>query len=57
MSETSDNTFECVVCGGVFEKGWTEEEALSELSETFPGIPQDECSVVCDDCYKRMVGV
>lgn len=31
----SDNTFKCAVCEGVFEKGWSEEEAIKEMQDNF----------------------
>jgi hypothetical protein len=49
------DTFKCVLCGGEFEKGWSDDEAKDELDETFPGISTEECDLVCDDCYK-MIG-
>ena len=46
--------YTCAVCKETFETGWTNEEAEVELAETFPGYTPAECSVVCDDCYKKM---
>lgn len=49
------DTFKCEKCGGVFDKGWTDEEAVHELHTTF-GENEDvaDCAVVCDDCYKNL---
>lgn len=49
----ADETYTCAACGGVFEKGWSDEEALAEAAEVFPdwGGPMD---VVCDDCWNKM---
>jgi hypothetical protein len=44
--------FTCGVCKGVFDCGWTDDEARTELGENFPGIDVSACGVVCDDCYK-----
>ena len=49
------DTYKCAVCGGVFEKGLTEEEAQAELKENFGDIPVSECDIVCDDCYQEIV--
>ncbi len=49
------NEYRCAACGCVFEKGWTDEEAVAELNNNFPGFTTDECAVVCDDCHKQMV--
>ena len=48
------DTYKCSVCGGIFEKELSEEEAEKQLEEEFPGYTKDECEIVCDDCYKAM---
>lgn len=48
------NEYKCAICGGVFEKGWDDEEALAELNDNFPNVEIEDCDVVCDDCYKKM---
>lgn len=50
-----DNEYECAMCGGVFEKGWTDEEAAKELSEVFIGYTPDDSELVCDDCYRKFM--
>ncbi len=45
--------YTCAYCKGVFDKGWTDEEALAELADEF-AVSVECCDVVCDDCYKRM---
>ena len=50
-----DNEYKCAMCGGVFEKGWTDEEAMEEYKENdFPdtGTPLE---VICDDCYQEFM--
>lgn len=51
----TDNTYTCEACGGIFPKGWSDEEANAEALETF-GIEADdpEAALVCDDCYMAM---
>jgi hypothetical protein len=61
MTERSEdalkaNEYQCSMCGGIFEEGWSEEEATAELGETFPGASKASCAVVCDDCYKQVMG-
>lgn len=46
--------YRCAACGGVFEKGWTEDEARGELADTF-AIPVEDCEIVCDDCYNEIM--
>lgn len=49
-----DNEFKCAMCGGVFEKSLTDEEAFEEYKKNFPeeAAKSDEHDIVCDDCYK-----
>ena len=54
MSGDGYDGYQCAVCGGVFEKGWSDDEAAAELGEVFPGIGQQDCVLVCDDCYRLM---
>lgn len=47
------NDYQCAMCGGVFEKGWTDEEANAERESIFgKSISLAECDVICDDCFK-----
>jgi hypothetical protein len=48
--------YTCASCKGTFEKGQSDEDAAAELTETFGGVfvPED-CDVVCDDCFQRMM--
>lgn len=48
------NEFTCAECGGTFEKGRTDEEALSELKIKFPGHNPEDCEIICDDCWKSL---
>ena len=45
------------MCGGEFEENWTDEEAIEELNNNFPGFDKEDCIVVCDDCYNKFMGV
>ncbi len=49
------NTFKCDMCGGVFEKGQSEEEALAEYKQHF-GIDMrpEEVGLCCDDCWEKI---
>ena len=51
-TETDNNEYKCAFCGGVFLKGWSDEESEKELNEDFPGWTPEDCNLVCDDCYK-----
>jgi len=50
-----DNEYTCSMCGGTFEKAWSDEEAWEEHDRNFPGSPRDDACIVCDDCYKKMI--
>jgi hypothetical protein len=42
--------FRCEMCGQIFNKGWTDEDAREESK--LLGIPDEEpCGLVCDDCF------
>jgi hypothetical protein len=51
------NEYQCGICRGVFEKGWSDEEAAAEAAGNFPGMDiQQESGLVCDDCYNKHIG-
>ena len=52
--ENMMSQYHCVMCNGVFEEGWTKEEAIKELAQLFPGVSRDNCVVVCDDCFQEL---
>lgn len=44
--------YRCDACGGVFDFGWSDEEAKAEQEANgWSGI---DCGIVCDDCFKAM---
>jgi len=48
--------YTCAMCGGTFEKAWSDDEARAEFAEEFPEASGDDAEVVCDDCYRQMMG-
>lgn len=51
------NQYLCECCGNIFNKGWTDEEAIAEFKEHFPNLDPndpDEAGLVCDVCYKML---
>ena len=48
-----ENEYKCASCGGIFEKGWSDEEAEKEQKEIWGNIPESEKVVICDDCFNR----
>ncbi len=49
-------TYKCAVCDGEFETSWSNEEALVEKDQIFGNVAIEECEVVCDDCYQKLIG-
>lgn len=48
-------TYTCDACGRTDESEWDEADALAESVRLFgAAIPEDQRSVVCDDCFKAM---
>jgi hypothetical protein len=48
------DTYKCAVCGETYEKGIPDEEARAEQHDLFPGVADEDCAIVCDDCFKLM---
>ena len=51
--------YTCAVCGETYNKtrdgSWSDEKAEEELQSNFGPIPLEECDIVCDSCYKRIM--
>lgn len=43
--------FRCALCQGVFEKTWSDAEALMESRRMFGYLEPDEIATVCDTCF------
>lgn len=54
-TELLPNEFQCVHCGGIFTKGWTEQEAIEEQRRNFNEEPREDDVRVCDNCYQLLV--
>ena len=50
------NEYRCANCGGVFEKTWSDEDAIAEMKDNFGDLPESERAVVCDDCFHAIMG-
>lgn len=49
--------YTCSLCGGTFQFDPQDDaEALADMARDFPGVPMEEMTVVCEDCYKRLMG-
>lgn len=57
--ELKENQYQCAKCGGVFTKGWSDEEAEAEYKKDFgylPPVLKDDPFLICDDCYNEIFG-
>lgn len=49
-------TFTCDVCGGSFERGRDDAEAIAEMRETWqPHEGDNDLGTVCDPCFGRVM--
>lgn len=46
-------TYKCGHCKEVFEKAWSDEEALAEMKQEWGNLAEDNRAVVCDDCFNK----
>ncbi len=54
--ELKSNEYQCQMCKGIFEFGWTQEEAEEEAKKAFgDNVLDTKCGLVCDDCYKQIM--
>jgi hypothetical protein len=51
----SGEAYKCDACGGVFLRGWSDEEAQAEAMENFGTFDAKNMDVICDDCYHVML--
>jgi hypothetical protein len=58
MNEPGPNQYRCAWCEKIYDLqrdgDWNEEKAANERERDFPGVPMEQCAVVCDDCYQKM---
>lgn len=53
-----NNTYICDECKKECEYDWSEEEALQEsIDNGFGDIPMQDMVIVCDSCYKEIMGI
>jgi DNA-directed RNA polymerase subunit RPC12/RpoP len=51
--------FTCASCGQTFDddEEWAADGAIREKEALFGDVPLDECVIVCEDCYYRIMEV
>ena len=50
----ASNEYRCALCGNVFVKGQSDAEALAEKRAYFGDVPEEDCAVVCEDCWQKI---
>lgn len=50
---TDHETYQCAMCHGVFEYGWSDDLATKELEQNFPDVGKSDCDLICDDCFQK----
>ena len=48
-------TYTCAKCGGSFEEGWSDEEAMAEAESIFTPAELAAVAVVCDPCFRGFI--
>ena len=49
------NEYQCEHCGGVFEKGWSDEECREESETLWTKKDLEHSALICDDCFNDML--
>lgn len=52
----ADDEYKCEQCGGEFLKTRSDEEAAEESKDIWGEFSEDDLAMVCDDCFKEMMG-
>jgi len=52
----SNDQYTCALCGGTFDKGWSEEEAEAEAKLLWGDMPEEDREVICDTCFQSEIG-
>lgn len=56
ITPLASNEYRCASCAGVFEKGWTNEEAEAERAMNgWESMADDDMALVCEDCYQKLM--
>lgn len=53
----TNDQYTCDKCSGVFDKGWSDEEAEKERIENFGHLNPEDMATVCDPCYRKIMGL
>lgn len=50
-----ENEYQCALCEELFTKTWDDQEAMAETVKIFGPVPQDQCEIVCDNCFRKVM--
>jgi hypothetical protein len=50
----NDTEFKCSSCGEIYEKVWTDEEAMDFLLDNFKVKNDEKLKIVCEFCYDKV---
>ena len=54
MTKLKKNEFKCEICGEVYEKAWSDEEAMEEATNIWDKKDLDSgMAIICDNCFDR----
>ena len=48
----NDKEYVCANCDGTFVKSTSDEDAMEEAQEAFPGVPMEEMVLICNSCWE-----
>ncbi len=54
MSQLKPNEYQCALCKHIYTKAMSDKEAMAETRFYWPGVDQQDCGVVCDDCWQKI---
>lgn len=49
-----EGEYRCALCRQVYQQTRSDEEALAETQQYWPGITKDQSVIVCDDCWEKI---
>lgn len=56
-TDHTDNTYTCARCRKTYERVRSDEEAIAEKNALFPDWPLDECDLICDNCFRKLMHI
>jgi rubredoxin len=54
--QLAPDEYQCCLCGHIYTKAVSDEEAMEETHEYWPDVEMEQCGIVCDDCWEAKPG-